>query len=234
MLPSRWYRCESGRRVRRCGRALGVRTLPRPAHAAGDPVWPCAARGGFFVVAVCSAAAPGPQLRRLMLAGLAGAGIGASCCWSAAAGPVRQAPAPAGGCRRMPLVVAVVDGATLRLRDTVVRLHGVAAPARGRSCPDGQGSGYDCGAAASCGTGGPGARPPRGLPAERRDGAGPGAGRVRGGRHRSQPRPGGGGLGAGRRSGTAAAPSRLARPTARSPALSGAESCGGTARNPCS
>jgi endonuclease YncB( thermonuclease family) len=45
--------------------------------------------------------------------------------------------------------VAVVDGDTLRLHDTVVRLDGVAAPQRGRTCPDGRGSGYDCGAAAS-------------------------------------------------------------------------------------
>lgn len=45
--------------------------------------------------------------------------------------------------------VAVVDGATLRLADRVVRLHGVLAPARGRVCRDTAGAGYDCGAAAS-------------------------------------------------------------------------------------
>ena len=44
--------------------------------------------------------------------------------------------------------VAVVDGGTLRLRDTVVRLDGIDAPARGQTC-QGSGGGYDCGAAAA-------------------------------------------------------------------------------------
>lgn len=48
-----------------------------------------------------------------------------------------------------PQLVAVVDGATLRLDEIVVQLRGVAAPARGRNCPNGQAGGYDCGAAAT-------------------------------------------------------------------------------------
>ena len=44
--------------------------------------------------------------------------------------------------------VAVVDGGTLRLRETVIRLQGIDAPARGQRCPASQGS-YDCGAAAT-------------------------------------------------------------------------------------
>lgn len=43
--------------------------------------------------------------------------------------------------------VAVVDGGTLRLRDAVIRLQGVHAPARGQVCPAPGGS-LDCGAAA--------------------------------------------------------------------------------------
>ncbi len=44
--------------------------------------------------------------------------------------------------------VAVVDGGTLRLRDTVVRLKGVGAPARGQACGTGAAR-FDCGASAS-------------------------------------------------------------------------------------
>ncbi len=57
--------------------------------------------------------------------------------------------APADAVTANPQQVAVVDGGTLRLHNIVVRLHGVAAPARGRTCVDGHGAGYDCGAAAS-------------------------------------------------------------------------------------
>jgi endonuclease YncB( thermonuclease family) len=44
---------------------------------------------------------------------------------------------------------AVVDGETLRVRDTVVRLLGVAAPARGQLCHHADGSVFDCGAASA-------------------------------------------------------------------------------------
>lgn len=102
-------------------------------------------RGSLFDVP-----AFGDKLRRLMLVGMAGAGIGAGAVlFGHASNLFGQAPAPPGAVTAEPLLVAVVDGATLRLHDMVVQLHGVVAPARGRSCPDGQGSFYDCGAAAS-------------------------------------------------------------------------------------
>ena len=50
-----------------------------------------------------------------------------------------------------PPAVAVVDGETLRLADSVVRLRGVVAPARGRVCHRDDGTSFDCGAAAAQG-----------------------------------------------------------------------------------
>ncbi len=44
-----------------------------------------------------------------------------------------------------PSQVAVIDGATLRLSDTVVRLAGVQAPARGVQCRAADGGRLDCG-----------------------------------------------------------------------------------------
>lgn len=44
--------------------------------------------------------------------------------------------------------VAVVDGSTLRLRDTVVRLAGLDAPARRQICADGPAQ-FDCGTASA-------------------------------------------------------------------------------------
>ena len=44
--------------------------------------------------------------------------------------------------------VAVIDGETLRLADTVIRLRGLTAPARGEPCPAEVPS-HDCGAAAA-------------------------------------------------------------------------------------
>ncbi len=92
----------------------------------------------------------GVLLQRIMLAGLATAGIGTGLLMAGQPADLfGPTPVPAGEVSADPLLVAVVDGATLRLHDTVVRLHGAAAPARGHSCPDGQGAAYDCGAAAS-------------------------------------------------------------------------------------
>jgi endonuclease YncB( thermonuclease family) len=48
-----------------------------------------------------------------------------------------------------PSDVAVVDGATLRLHDRVVRLAGIDAPSRGEACHRPDGSGVDCGVAAA-------------------------------------------------------------------------------------
>ncbi len=92
----------------------------------------------------------GDPLRRMMLLGLAGAGIGAgSLLFGHSSDLFGRVPPPPGAVTAEPQLVAVVDGATLRLHDMVVRLQGMVAPARGRTCPDGQGGGYDCGAAAS-------------------------------------------------------------------------------------
>ncbi len=48
-----------------------------------------------------------------------------------------------------PAQVAVIDGGTLKLRDRVVRLFGVAPPARGTSCDMRDAAGQDCGSAAA-------------------------------------------------------------------------------------
>lgn len=52
-----------------------------------------------------------------------------------------------------PRAVAVVDGNTLRLAETVVRLAGVEAPRRGASCRAANGSSYDCGTEAAAALG---------------------------------------------------------------------------------
>ncbi len=43
----------------------------------------------------------------------------------------------------------MVDGGTLRVRDSVVRLDGIAPPARGEVCHRADGSAQDCGVAAA-------------------------------------------------------------------------------------
>ena len=60
-----------------------------------------------------------------------------------------RVPPLSGTISAAPETVAVVDGETLRLREMVVRLQGVAAPPRGLSCHAGDGSVSDCGAAAA-------------------------------------------------------------------------------------
>lgn len=81
-------------------------------------------------------------------AGLVAAG---AALFSAASGPVvAQRPLPAVLMLAADAPqVSVVDGDTLRLRDTVVRLLGVAAPARGTGCGQGSGAPVDCGSRAS-------------------------------------------------------------------------------------
>lgn len=62
------------------------------------------------------------------------------------------APRPAGAPDRLdaqPAQVAVVDGGTLRLQNRVVRLLGVEPPSRGTTCKASDGTGFDCGAAAT-------------------------------------------------------------------------------------
>jgi endonuclease YncB( thermonuclease family) len=48
-----------------------------------------------------------------------------------------------------PARVAVVDGETLVLNETIIRLDGVAAPARGQACHGTAGAAIDCGAEAA-------------------------------------------------------------------------------------
>ena len=43
--------------------------------------------------------------------------------------------------------VAVIDGDTLRLRDTLIRLQGISAPTRGKLCQQPGGAEFDCGEA---------------------------------------------------------------------------------------
>ena len=62
---------------------------------------------------------------------------------------VAVAPPSAGLIVAGPAAVAVVDGGTLRLRETVVRLAGVEAPTRGRACRAASGASTDCGRAAA-------------------------------------------------------------------------------------
>jgi len=45
--------------------------------------------------------------------------------------------------------VSVIDGGTLRLRETVVGLLGIHAPDRGQTCHAANGAGFDCGVAAA-------------------------------------------------------------------------------------
>lgn len=56
-----------------------------------------------------------------------------------------RVPSPSGVIRADEHSVAVVDGDTLRLHETVIRLMGVQAPKRGVSCRAADGHAYDCG-----------------------------------------------------------------------------------------
>ncbi len=60
-----------------------------------------------------------------------------------------RVPPPSGTLTVDALQVAVVDGDTLRVRDTVLRLQGVQAPRRGQTCQHDNETRYDCGAAAA-------------------------------------------------------------------------------------
>lgn len=60
-----------------------------------------------------------------------------------------RVPALSGTVRADSVHVAVVDGQTLRLGESVVRLQGVDAPVRGELCRKPDGTGFDCGAEAS-------------------------------------------------------------------------------------
>ncbi len=85
-----------------------------------------------------------------MIAGLIGAiGGAALMLFSSPAALFGRVPRLAGQLDADAPLVAVVDGQTLRLRETVLRLHGVIAPMRGQQCRGAEGAQFDCGAAAS-------------------------------------------------------------------------------------
>ncbi len=91
----------------------------------------------------------GVGMGRTVMAGLVGAGIGALVMLLALPSDLfGRVPTPSGSIRAQATDVAVIDGNTLRLQETVIRLQGVAAPPRGFSCRKADGASFDCGAAA--------------------------------------------------------------------------------------
>jgi endonuclease YncB( thermonuclease family) len=92
----------------------------------------------------------GDVVRRAVLAGLVGTVFGAVVMLLVLPSDLfGRVPPLAGTITAAPELVAVVDGETLRLREMVVRLQGVAAPPRGLSCRAANGSVSDCGAASA-------------------------------------------------------------------------------------
>jgi endonuclease YncB( thermonuclease family) len=88
-------------------------------------------------------------MSRTVLAGLIGAGLGAAVVMMGMPAVLfGRVPALTGTLSAEPADVAVVDGQTLRLHDSVIRLLGISAPPRGVSCEQ-TAPGYDCGAASS-------------------------------------------------------------------------------------
>ena len=87
---------------------------------------------------------------RVVLAGLAGTVVGVMIMLFAMPTDLfGRVPSLGGTINAAPEQVAVVDGETLRLQDTVIRLQGLAAPPRGFSCRVSDGSVSDCGDAAA-------------------------------------------------------------------------------------
>ena len=60
-----------------------------------------------------------------------------------------RVPALAGTLTAPPQRVAVVDGETLVLNETIIRLQGITAPSRGQACHGEDGTSTDCGAASA-------------------------------------------------------------------------------------
>ncbi len=87
----------------------------------------------------------------LVSAAVATAVLTATAVWWHSPGSVapHAAAASADVLAAQPAQVAVVDGATLRLQNRVVRLLGVEPPMRGATCKTRDGNGFDCGAAAT-------------------------------------------------------------------------------------
>ncbi len=91
--------------------------------------------------------APVPQA---VTAGVLGAVVGAALMLLVAPAELfGRAPPPVGEISADATQTAVVDGETLRLHETVVRLLGVAAPLRGQLCRHADGGLFDCGAASA-------------------------------------------------------------------------------------
>ncbi len=85
-----------------------------------------------------------------VVAGLFGAGVGAFVVLLALPADLfGRVPQPSGSVSAEPSALAVVDGDTMRVQETVVRLQGVEAPPRGRMCNRADGTSFDCGAAAA-------------------------------------------------------------------------------------
>jgi len=102
-------------------------------------------RSGSF-----SSGSAGWRVRPTVIAGLVGAIIGSAVMlFSSPAALFGRVPRLSGQLDADAPLVAVVDGQTLRLRESVIRLHGVVAPMRGQECRGADGTRFDCGAAAS-------------------------------------------------------------------------------------
>jgi endonuclease YncB( thermonuclease family) len=87
---------------------------------------------------------------RALTAGVLGALLGAGVVLFVEPGEIfGRAPPPIGDVSAATNQTAVVDGETLRVRDLVVRLVGVAAPPRGQLCRHLDGTTFDCGAASA-------------------------------------------------------------------------------------
>ena len=86
---------------------------------------------------------------RTLLAGVLGTFLGAIVVLTGLPSDLfGRVPTPSGSLSAEASEVAVVDGDTLRLRDTIIRLQGVQAPPRGHNCSHADGTAFDCGAAA--------------------------------------------------------------------------------------
>jgi endonuclease YncB( thermonuclease family) len=89
-------------------------------------------------------------MRMTVVIGLIGALLGAAAVLLAVPGTLfGRAPAVSGTITADAEQVAVIDGDTLRLRETVIRLRGIDAPPRGRVCRQPGGANFDCGVAAA-------------------------------------------------------------------------------------
>lgn len=97
-----------------------------------------------------SSALGGAAVGHTLAAGICGAVLGAFVVLLALPSDLfGRVPQPSGTISAEPTALAVVDGDTLRVKETVLRLQGVEAPPRGRMCQAPNGTSFDCGAAAA-------------------------------------------------------------------------------------